>query len=175
MHCGHDIRISAFSCTLAFLCNLLNKLNIHFNFYFAEAMEKHVPVLQEVLTWFHFLSLFHRLTPSDARTVSIIMRGTWSEATPLLIMVLLRLAPGQEAPLVPGKTYNISPHWYVFSSVTMTLWSGSTAWCVCLSVCVTVWLLHAWHHSSSLSPAFCTPVIWPQKGNIVGSRCSYEV
>ncbi|XP_039682422.1 roundabout homolog 1 isoform X6 [Perca fluviatilis] len=35
---------------------------------------------------------------SDARTVSIIMRGMWS---PLLIMVLLRLAQGQEVPLVP--------------------------------------------------------------------------
>ncbi|TMS07594.1 Roundabout-like protein 1 [Larimichthys crocea] len=41
------------------------------------------------------------MTPSDARTVSIIMRGTWSGATPLLIMVLLRLARGQEVPLVP--------------------------------------------------------------------------
>ncbi|XP_044058651.1 roundabout homolog 1 isoform X7 [Siniperca chuatsi] len=39
--------------------------------------------------------------PSDARTVSIIMHGTWSGATPLLIMVLLRLAQGQEVPLVP--------------------------------------------------------------------------
>ncbi|XP_044058649.1 roundabout homolog 1 isoform X5 [Siniperca chuatsi] len=41
--------------------------------------------------------------PSDARTVSIIMHGTWSGATPLLIMVLLRLAQGQEVPLVPGS------------------------------------------------------------------------
>ncbi|XP_027136037.1 roundabout homolog 1 isoform X6 [Larimichthys crocea] len=31
------------------------------------------------------------------------MRGTWSGATPLLIMVLLRLARGQEVPLVPGS------------------------------------------------------------------------
>uniref|UniRef100_A0A3Q3K3F0 Roundabout, axon guidance receptor, homolog 1 (Drosophila) n=2 Tax=Monopterus albus TaxID=43700 RepID=A0A3Q3K3F0_MONAL len=38
---------------------------------------------------------------SDARTVSSTMRGTWSGATPLFIMVLLRLAHGQEVPLVP--------------------------------------------------------------------------
>ncbi|KAI9547891.1 hypothetical protein NQZ68_012908 [Dissostichus eleginoides] len=38
---------------------------------------------------------------SDARTVSITMRGTWSGATPFLLMVLLRLVQGQEAPLVP--------------------------------------------------------------------------
>nr|XP_046245516.1 roundabout homolog 1 isoform X3 [Scatophagus argus] len=31
------------------------------------------------------------------------MRGTWSGATPLLIMVLLRLARGQDVPLVPGS------------------------------------------------------------------------
>ncbi|TNN73013.1 hypothetical protein EYF80_016803 [Liparis tanakae] len=43
----------------------------------------------------------HTLTPSDARTVSIIMRGMWSGATPLLIMVLLRLGHGQDVPLVP--------------------------------------------------------------------------
>ncbi|XP_036931106.1 roundabout homolog 1 isoform X6 [Acanthopagrus latus] len=42
-----------------------------------------------------------RLTASDARTVSIIMYGTWSGATPLLMMVLLRLAQSQEVPLVP--------------------------------------------------------------------------
>ncbi|XP_041659251.1 roundabout homolog 1 isoform X4 [Cheilinus undulatus] len=39
--------------------------------------------------------------PRDARTVSIIMRGTWSGAIPLLLMVLLKLAQGQEVPLVP--------------------------------------------------------------------------
>ncbi|KAM9732765.1 roundabout homolog 1 isoform 9-T9 [Menidia menidia] len=38
---------------------------------------------------------------SDARTVSTGMRGTWSGATPLFIMVLFRLAPGQEVLLVP--------------------------------------------------------------------------
>ncbi|KAF3847522.1 hypothetical protein F7725_020550 [Dissostichus mawsoni] len=38
---------------------------------------------------------------SDARTVSITMRGTWSGATPFLLMVLLMLVQGQEAPLVP--------------------------------------------------------------------------
>uniref|UniRef100_A0A3Q3EDK3 Roundabout, axon guidance receptor, homolog 1 (Drosophila) n=1 Tax=Labrus bergylta TaxID=56723 RepID=A0A3Q3EDK3_9LABR len=41
------------------------------------------------------------LPPSDARTVSIIMRGTWSGATPLLMMVLLRLAQAEEVPVVP--------------------------------------------------------------------------
>ncbi|XP_041659234.1 roundabout homolog 1 isoform X2 [Cheilinus undulatus] len=41
--------------------------------------------------------------PRDARTVSIIMRGTWSGAIPLLLMVLLKLAQGQEVPLVPGS------------------------------------------------------------------------
>ncbi|KAF3693170.1 Roundabout -like protein 1 Precursor [Channa argus] len=39
--------------------------------------------------------------PSDARTVSNTMHGTWSGAMPLFIMVLLRLAQGQEVPLVP--------------------------------------------------------------------------
>ncbi|XP_067362482.1 roundabout homolog 1 isoform X6 [Channa argus] len=41
--------------------------------------------------------------PSDARTVSNTMHGTWSGAMPLFIMVLLRLAQGQEVPLVPGS------------------------------------------------------------------------
>ncbi|XP_028319643.1 roundabout homolog 1 isoform X6 [Gouania willdenowi] len=31
----------------------------------------------------------------------MVMRGTWSGATPLFIMVLLRMAPGQEVPVVP--------------------------------------------------------------------------
>lgn len=38
------------------------------------------------------------------------MHGTWSGATPLLIMALLGLAQGQDVPLVPGKTYNITLH-----------------------------------------------------------------
>uniref|UniRef100_A0A4W6DRL3 Roundabout guidance receptor 1 n=1 Tax=Lates calcarifer TaxID=8187 RepID=A0A4W6DRL3_LATCA len=42
-----------------------------------------------------------RLTPSDARTVSSTMRGTWSGVTTLFIMALLRLAQSQELPSVP--------------------------------------------------------------------------
>uniref|UniRef100_A0A3P9KQG9 Roundabout, axon guidance receptor, homolog 1 (Drosophila) n=1 Tax=Oryzias latipes TaxID=8090 RepID=A0A3P9KQG9_ORYLA len=39
--------------------------------------------------------------PSDARTVNMVMRGTWSGATPLFIVVLLNLTRGQEVLLVP--------------------------------------------------------------------------
>ncbi|KAG7478759.1 hypothetical protein JOB18_007434 [Solea senegalensis] len=42
-----------------------------------------------------------RLMLSDARTVSSTMRGTRSGVTALFMMVLLRLAQTQEAPLVP--------------------------------------------------------------------------
>ncbi|KAM4565686.1 roundabout homolog 1 isoform 3-T3 [Odontesthes bonariensis] len=45
--------------------------------------------------------ILDRLMSSDARTVSTVMRGTWSGATPLFMMVLFRLAQGQEVPLVP--------------------------------------------------------------------------
>ncbi|XP_041850194.1 roundabout homolog 1 isoform X3 [Melanotaenia boesemani] len=38
---------------------------------------------------------------SDARTVKNVMRGTWSGATPLFVMILLGLARGQDVPLVP--------------------------------------------------------------------------
>uniref|UniRef100_H2LKW1 Roundabout, axon guidance receptor, homolog 1 (Drosophila) n=1 Tax=Oryzias latipes TaxID=8090 RepID=H2LKW1_ORYLA len=41
--------------------------------------------------------------PSDARTVNMVMRGTWSGATPLFIVVLLNLTQGQEVLLVPGS------------------------------------------------------------------------
>ncbi|XP_047449788.1 roundabout homolog 1 isoform X8 [Mugil cephalus] len=47
------------------------------------------------------LTALYSLMSSDARAVSIIMRGTRSGATPLFIMVLLRLANGQEVPLAP--------------------------------------------------------------------------
>ncbi|KAM7399082.1 hypothetical protein PAMP_018375 [Pampus punctatissimus] len=46
-----------------------------------------------------------KLMPSDAWTVSSIMRGTWSGATPLFIMVLLKLAQCQEVPLVPAQRF----------------------------------------------------------------------
>lgn len=96
---------------------------------------------QPVFNRFLFAS-FPRLTPSDARTVSIIMRGMWSGATPLLIMVLFRLGHGQDVPLVLGKTCHISIH--VFSSLRKTSLSGSIIM-VCQCVCVIDWLLCAWH------------------------------
>lgn len=135
---GHAVVvIVVFSCTLAFYCNLHNKLNIHFSFFFLQPSEERcIPATQAVLNGLIFISL-RRLMPSDARTVSIVMRGTWSGATPLLIMVLLRLAQGQEVPLVPGKTYYISLHWQVLSSVLKTSWSGSiimVCQCICQSV-----------------------------------------
>lgn len=45
------------------------------------------------------------LTASDAWTLSIVMHGTWSGATPLIMMALLGLAQGEEVPLVPGKIF----------------------------------------------------------------------
>lgn len=102
MHRGYD---NCFLLHSDIYCNLHIKLNIHvcfFSFFFYPRrgiFQKHSRL---------FICLFSlsflRLTPSDARTVSIIMRGTWSGATPLLIVVLLGLAQGQDVPLVPGKT-----------------------------------------------------------------------
>lgn len=88
-----------------------------------------------------------RLTPSDARTVSLIMPDTRSGATPLLIMALLRLLQAQEVPLLPGKMLPIHLCWFVSSSSTITSWSGSLACFVHPSVCRTVWPLWAWHLS----------------------------
>ncbi|CAM9224389.1 unnamed protein product, partial [Lampetra planeri] len=48
----------------------------------------------------------HRSMPSDAWTVSSIMPGTWSGATPLFVLLLLSLVHCQEVPLVPGDDVN---------------------------------------------------------------------
>lgn len=106
MHCGYD---NCFLLHSDFYCNLHIKLNIHVFFFYPwrEVVQKYS---QSFIYLFMFFISFLRLTHSDARTVSIIMHGTWSGATPLLIMVLLGLAQGQDVPLVPGKTYYIALH-----------------------------------------------------------------
>lgn len=45
-----------------------------------------------------------RVAPSDAEAVSARMRGTWSGATALVVLLVLRTARCQDVPLVPGKT-----------------------------------------------------------------------
>lgn len=45
-----------------------------------------------------------RVAPSDAEAVSARMRGTWSGATALVVLLVLRMARCQDVPLVPGKT-----------------------------------------------------------------------
>lgn len=65
---------------------------------------------------FMFSTCLLRLTPSDARTVSVIMPDMRSGATPLLIMALLRLLQAQEVHLIPGRRrfpfifVGLSPH-----------------------------------------------------------------
>lgn len=45
-----------------------------------------------------------RVAPSDAEAVSARMRGTWSGATALVVLLVLGMARCQDVPLVPGKT-----------------------------------------------------------------------
>lgn len=119
-----------------------------------------------------FLICFFSLTLSDARTVSIIMRGTWSGATPLFIMVLLRLAWGQEVPLIPGKTWHVSQHVLVSSSVIKTSWSASIVMvCLCLSVSQQLSdLLYAWHRSCSFSDLLLT---WDLNPESFGAKITF--
>lgn len=161
MYCGHAVAvIVVFSCTLAFYCNLHNKLNIHFSFFFLQpSEERNILSTWAVFNCFILIS-FPRLTPSDARTVNIVMRGTWSGATPLFIMVLLRLAQGQEVPLVPGKTYHISLHWHVLSLKLHGL--APSSWFVIVSVslcdCLTITCLTPFpSFKDLLLPCNCEP------------------
>lgn len=135
-------------CVLWFLKVRSRKFYALHNFFFLSGLYLHVwensQLYNRCLTDVLFLICFFSLTLSDARTVSIIMRGTWSGATPLFIMVLLRLAWGQEVPLIPGKTWHVSQHVLVSSSVIKTSWSASIVMvCLCLSVCqsTAVWLI----------------------------------
>lgn len=177
MYCGHAVAVIVFSCTLAFHCNLCDKLNIHYSLFFLLPGERREIQHTNILLNVSCFCFSHRLTPSDARTVSVVMHGTWSGATPLLIMVLLRLAQGQEVPLVPGKTYHISLHWHVFSSVPKTSWFASiiiVCHCVSVSLCDCL-TISSWHPVTiALMIYFCNvPLnlimwgVWHQNGNIV--------
>lgn len=99
-----------------------------------------------------------RVTPSDAEAVSGRMRGTWSGATPLVVMLVLRMARCQDVPLVPGKT-----RFFFVIAVSLIhdadLLSVFIRWLVAF-FSPTVWPFGAWH----LNDAFFFPLItkWEQ-------------